>query len=264
MRVHHDRIRPLELWDALTPAGTLWESMEHVDFASHLGDVLNQLLAGTAHSRADGPIQQVAFDHIWLSGGRLLDLDIVESLTTLPRKTFIATDARFPGIAAATKILPDCANSTLCIDVGQTSIKISQAEHRLVVARDYEEFPIRQHGNDTPSPQNQQRFLQWLIKSIQTIPASLDDNTHLLLSLPCEITNDCTLGGSSYIGVIGCKDTIPVLKETLQVNSVYLLNDAELAAWSALADPRLPLCGNTLVLTLGFGVGAAVILDENA
>jgi len=143
MRVHHDRIRPLELWDALTPAGTLWESMEHVDFASHLGDVLNQLLKGTAHSRADGPIPQVAFDHIWLSGGRLLDLDTVESLTTLPRKTFIATDARFPGIAAATKILPDCANSTLCIDVGQTSIKISLRRISDTPARQRYTFPTK-------------------------------------------------------------------------------------------------------------------------
>ena len=263
MRVHHSRIQPLEIWDALTPAGTLWESMDHPDFAIHLGDVLNQLLTGTAHSRADGALTQVDFDQIWLSGGRLLCSETVRSLSSLPRETFVAMDARFPGIAAATKILPGSVDTTLCVDVGQTSIKMTLAEYRMVVSRNFDEFPIRQHGNDTPSLSKQHRFLQWLVKSIQTLAVPSDKNFKLLLSLPCEIADDGTLGGSSYIGVIGCTDTAAVLTQHLSVNSVHLLNDAELAAWAAMADTRVPASGNTLVLTLGFSVGAALIMAEN-
>jgi predicted NBD/HSP70 family sugar kinase len=40
---------------------------------------------------------------------------------------------------------------------------------------------------------------------------------------------------------------------------LFVLNDAELAAFSARADPRLAQYRKVLVLTLGFGLGAALI-----
>jgi len=40
---------------------------------------------------------------------------------------------------------------------------------------------------------------------------------------------------------------------------LFVLNDAELAALSALTDPRLAGFRKVLVLTLGFGIGAALI-----
>jgi len=44
---------------------------------------------------------------------------------------------------------------------------------------------------------------------------------------------------------------------------VWVLNDAELAALGALVDPRMEGCRKVLVLTLGFGIGAALVERGN-
>ncbi len=65
--------------------------------------------------------------------------------------------------------------------------------------------------------------------------------------------------GSSYIGMKGDASLIPDSLDLagLSPRIALLLNDAELAAVSAGVDPRVR--GKVLVLTIGFGVGAALL-----
>ena len=78
-----------------------------------------------------------------------------------------------------------------------------------------------------------------------------------MLALPCEISQTGELGTCSYPWCAG--DTIvPEILAAAGLDEVptLLLNDAELAAIGVAADP---FAAPALVLTLGFGVGAALL-----
>jgi predicted NBD/HSP70 family sugar kinase len=53
------------------------------------------------------------------------------------------------------------------------------------------------------------------------------------------------------------------LRAGLEAIPVFALNDAELAAYAASLDSRVPRHATTLVLTLGRYVGAAVLLRSS-
>ena len=90
-------------------------------------------------------------------------------------------------------------------------------------------------------------------------PLLTDAPAGIVCALPSRLDALGNPEGSSYIGM---KDDISLLPDALALaglhrTAVLTLNDAELAAVSARLHPLLR--PPTLVLTIGFGVGAALI-----
>ena len=83
----------------------------------------------------------------------------------------------------------------------------------------------------------------------------------VLFALPARLDDDGTPGTGDYAGLRGYRELIPdaLLLAGLAHVPSFVLNDAELAAFSARADPRLAAFHKILVLTLGFGIGAALV-----
>ena len=84
----------------------------------------------------------------------------------------------------------------------------------------------------------------------------------LVIALPSRLDDDGVPEGSSYEGMAG---DATLVRDTLEMAGltdvpVWLLNDAELAAESARMHPAVDAQKRTLVITLGFGLGAALLL----
>lgn len=83
----------------------------------------------------------------------------------------------------------------------------------------------------------------------------------LVFALPAKLDDDGTPHSSNYAGMAGDR---ALLSDALEMGGLaglplFVVNDAELAALSARLDPRLAGFRKVLVLTLGFGIGAALI-----
>jgi predicted NBD/HSP70 family sugar kinase len=83
----------------------------------------------------------------------------------------------------------------------------------------------------------------------------------LVFALPTRLDDDGTPRSSNYAGMRGDRTLLPDALQMAGLTNVplFVLNDAELAALGALTDPRLAGFNKVLVLTLGFGLGAALI-----
>ena len=83
----------------------------------------------------------------------------------------------------------------------------------------------------------------------------------MVFALPARLGNDGTPASSNYAGMRGDRALTTDALELVGLPGVTLLvlNDAELAALSVRCDPRLAGFRKVLVLTLGFGIGAALL-----
>ena len=83
----------------------------------------------------------------------------------------------------------------------------------------------------------------------------------MVFALPALVADDGTPAGSSYAGMQGERMLLPdaLRMAGLADAPLLVLHDAELAALSARLDARLTGFRKVLVLTLGFGIGAALI-----
>jgi predicted NBD/HSP70 family sugar kinase len=83
----------------------------------------------------------------------------------------------------------------------------------------------------------------------------------VVLALPCELDAALTAAGSSYPYPKGDPTLARDILAAAGLGDLpaWVLNDAELAAEAAALDPRVPRRCHTLVLTFGFGVGAALL-----
>jgi hypothetical protein len=84
----------------------------------------------------------------------------------------------------------------------------------------------------------------------------------LVIALPSRLDDEGVPEGSSYQGMGG---DATLVEDALEIAGLphamtWLLNDAELASLSARLHPRVDSGKRTLVLTLGFGLGAALLL----
>ncbi|MFN7972237.1 MAG: ROK family protein [Acidobacteriota bacterium] len=161
---------------------------------------------------------------------------------------------RFSGEAGGFEMLVSMgAPRGIVVDAGQTAIKASIAPgHRTLVER-----------AGTP------RIEGLVATAIARAAGEHDDvDPAVVLGLPCEMRDDGSIGPCSYEGtydrawvvetIVAAFEAVPEahpLRRAPEVR-VALVNDAVLAAASAL--PRLAP-GRTLVLTLGFGPGAAIV-----
>jgi len=122
--------------------------------------------------------------------------------------------------------------------------------------------------------------VEWVASSIaaaSSIPSV--DRPEVVLALPCGLGADLKPGPCTYAGWRDRADLVSRIARTaireasrgrMEIPAASapsigwrVLNDAELAGFAALAEmERLGLEGKALVLTLGFGPGAAIVARD--
>lgn len=145
----------------------------------------------------------------------------------------IAPDPFFAARAAA-----DLAGEPdlVAIDAGQTSLKIAHG------ARE------RRHERGADSSP--------LAPLLDAALAGVRPGAPLLLALPCALDDECRPGPCTY------PDVAEVLAQLARrPGPSFVVNDAELAAYAARRAGLVAPGTRGLVLTIGFGVGAAAVRD---
>jgi hypothetical protein len=225
-------IVPIEIWD-LPVAGKLLQEWRHdASFATHLVAALEQLQCSRR------------FTHVFVTGGGVDDT-VEHALAA----AFALTSARDPFTAARAGAArhPDA----MCVDVGQSSLKLARGERTWRVERDLARAPLR---DATPLADREVARAS----TIAFLGEHLAGAPRIILGLPCELV-DGVPRSCSYCFRDPDRELVPALA-AIAGAPLEVVNDAELAALAARADPRVPHDATVLVLTIGFGVGGAVLV----
>jgi predicted NBD/HSP70 family sugar kinase len=162
----------------------------------------------------------------------------------------VAEHARFAAARAGQSI----AESPVVVDVGQSSIK--------VVFDDVERSFDRPEGLDSRSG-SREAFIGYVARAIRETLATAKPRAGIL-ALPCILERDVRARAGTYPYPDGDDSLVSdiVVAAGLDTIPVFALNDAELAAYAAALDTRIPRSATTLVVTLGRYVGGAVLLKQ--
>ncbi|MCX5745574.1 MAG: hypothetical protein NT062_24115 [Proteobacteria bacterium] len=212
-------IIPVEIWDLPAGGKLLQERRDDADFADHLAAALAAWSAPHV------------FDRVHVVGGG-------------------ATDAIVAAIAArwACTVEPDpfaaARGAAPCADVGQTSVKLADPHGRTWrVARDLGRAPLRDGVPLHEREAARTSTIAWLVDVLAPLRAEAREVT---VGLPCEIV-DGVPRSCTYCW----RDPDPGLVAAL--GAAHVVNDAVLAARASRVPP------GTLVVTIGFGVGGAIV-----
>ena len=251
-RYAHPWVVPLEVWDVAVGGARLCEAPRDATFGARLLELALGLSAGELElsGGAPPPAELRGVTRLVLTGGA------AESLV-LPTVAGLIVEVDPEGAFAAERAGRAALGPAggLVADVGQTAIKILSGGRRQRAPRDLDALP----PNAPLSPASRERFIDFVAGALS---AAIDGElrpTGLVLAMPCEVSPTCALGASSYPYEAGDPTLLDELLERAGLTRAHVLvaNDAELAAASiTLGDAPLD---PTLVLSVGFGVGAALI-----
>ena len=81
------------------------------------------------------------------------------------------------------------------------------------------------------------------------------------MGLPSAISAGDRLEGCRLFSAIDARPFLDTIFDGVGITpgGVVILNDAAMAGYAAIADPRLSGCRQVLLITLGFGAGAALV-----
>jgi hypothetical protein len=259
MRRRHPRIQPLEIWDAVVGDRTLFEWQRQPEQLPRVLDTLiGQLERGEATFPDDRPSPRhfPKIDRIYLLGGGALSAPMPSRLPERDLAITIAPDPLFAAAAAGATLAP----RAVVADVGQTAIKVVFEGKRAHHLRDFAALPLASDLDPDAVAQLRPRFIAFVAGALRTAVGGARAHT-VVLALPCALDGDLIAGACSYPypdpDATLARDVLVAAE--LASMPALVLNDGELAAYAAACDPRLPAHGTTLVLTLGFGVGAALL-----
>jgi hypothetical protein len=286
IRVSNDAMIPLEIWDAyVKDDDILWDHMYKEHFSEYLAKVLCQLQIGQFSSPSQIPLaaEVEGFDRVFITGGGALTSNLIKNLTdqisqvysnqsidsaSIPFIIECASDPRFAAIEAGKVLLSTLGEKGgAVIDIGQTSIKTSTHQY---FDRDFTAVKMNDNPEVTAVERDTalQAFYSFSNQAIASTMAAKNNihNDVMVLALPCEISANGRLNGCSYIGFENNETLVSSLFDNLTTppKRVYLLNDAELSAYAAtVQNAEAGTIRKTLVITLGFGVGACLVLHES-
>lgn len=252
-------VRPLEIWDLLTSAGALHRCRHFSAYPRLLVESLEAIRGGYAR-RCDGGRVHVPFKAIVVAGGGLLDPCVRETLQARFAgivSLHLCPDPMFFAATGVQTILQELGRHVLSADVGQTAIKVVQGESRFLVPRDWIALPL---ADEVPPEQREHQraalrsFISSALQLRDTPPAAI------VVGLPCDFPADVP-GPCSYAGLEGDAHIVEeaIAEAGLADCPCVYLNDAVLAALAARSLLANQLPSPTLVVTLGFGVGGAVL-----
>ncbi len=142
--------------------------------------------------------------------------------------------------------------------MGQTAVEMAWPGGHLLVERELRALPVLFRSTD---PAHRSALVAFIGGAIHRALDLAPRPGRVVLALPTALRSDGTPEGSSYPGMAGDATLVDdaLLLAALEDTDTLVLDDAELAALSACPQVR----GRALVLTVGFGVGAA-LLDATA
>ncbi len=260
-------VTPLELWDLWIGPRILWETMQEPTFSELLCDVLTRLRQGEGATRSEGPVPAIirGFDALYVAGGRVRETSLRSALRQLDLPVFFSSTPENPGRNAALNLLAGKGSLTpwLC-DLGQAGLKLCSKNLSRQFPRDLQRLPIRRDSGDEKIDQQRQQLRQWMAESLRAFAETTPPPDALLFALPSRLDDIGIPEGSSYIGMAGDLALIADVVDAtgFKPHPALVLNDAELAALDASADPQIERSVKTLVITLGFGLGAALVIPE--
>lgn len=252
MRLRLPLVIPLEVWD-LPVAGRLlqgWRSDPAFDVRlAAVARSIREAPPSTFSARARAAAAEIA--HVHLVGGGATDATSATITAHCGLSCTRSAEPFAPARAGAT-LRPDA----LCADVGQTAIKLVHRDREWRVERDLVRAPMR---DDVPDDQRASARAS----TVQFLGMLLASNhaTRIVLALPCELDEAGVPRSCTYCWRDPDPDLVPELVRMVGC-SIEIVNDAELAALAATAHGLVPRDRTTLVLTVGFGVGAALLLPR--
>jgi len=266
-RYRHPGVVPLELWDLWIGGRILWDVMGDTEFPEVLGRTLRELQRGIGATRSEGCVPAVIadFDAIFVTGGRSQESSLRSALSTLTLPVCLSSTPQNPGRVAGLELLTQrgSVKPWIC-DLGQASFKLCSSSASRQFARDLEKLPIRRDTPDEVVAEQRGTLRQWLATSLRAFGEITAPPDALFFALPSRLDDSGNPEGSSYIGMAG--DTT-LVAEAIEMSGLaprfgLVVNDAELAALDASAEPTLFGSSKILVITLGFGLGAALVLRK--
>ena len=237
-------VRPLEIWDAPVAGRTLFAVQGEPDFPALLARVAARVCA----SDPARPSQ------VYLTGGAADRPGLCQALRSAGLDVLVAADPAHAAAHAGSLLVPGC----LCIDVGQTAIKAAFRGRRESIPRAQSRAPLRDRVAAAERIEARDSTIEFCGEVFASLARRLARPrcADVLLALPCAIGEDGTLGECTYLWDTFDRRLPPEFLSAFAGARVHLVNDAALATVAAASDPRL-VQAPTLVLTLGYGVGAA-------
>lgn len=247
------RVVPLEVWDLVVDGVPLYEVPRDAGYGAVLGRAVEALLEGTAVSESwpGFPAACREICRVVLVGGAAGGVTWRSSRVPAVRAEAAELCAERGGHA----ILKRAGKRGLVVDLGQSALKISGGERR-VYPRDLTRVPISRRPVDG---RGRRELIAFVAEGLREA-TNAGRPEAIVMALPCEIDADARLGTCSYPWSAGDSVVEEFLAAAgLEGVPVWLLNDAELAAVGVAEQVRAG--GVTLVLTLGFGLGAALLRE---
>lgn len=269
-RWRRPQVRPLSIWDLECDGGLLWQRLgtprvEALREQGRLDPEIGAELAATTIDMLQRLREQHGFGRVFVGGGLTVIAGFAHTLresASLPIQ--LSPEGRFAGEGGGLALLRERGLAEgAVVDVGQTAIKASGRGRRLVRERDLEDLPFElidpTGAPPRPSATRLEKAAAFIAGAIaQVTEAESGDGEGLVLGLPCPLDDACVPGACTY-GWEGERSLVPAILERCgrRFREVLVLNDAELVAETALTMCPAGPGERVLVLTLGFGPGAA-------
>jgi hypothetical protein len=260
----------MELWDMRVGSRILWETMLEPQFPALLRQTIEMLRRGEGETRSEGLVPTIiaGFDALFVAGGRSGEPAIRSSLLALGLPVFFSQTPDYPGSEEGLRLLEDSGsvNGWVC-DLGQTAFKISSRTQRMKFERDVKRLPIRTDDLGESIAGQRHEMRRWLTESLRSFATVAGSPDALVIALPSRLNESAVPEGSSYIGMGNDAALIGDVMNAFAVDRarprrVWVMNDAELATLEALRVPASRSRKKTLVVTLGFALGAALVMPE--
>ena len=259
------RIRPtgvtgLELWDLWVGDRILWDCMAGPGFGAVLRTAVEALQKGVGATRSEGEIPSwvAGFTTLYLTGGGAPP--VAESLEQGPWKLSMGRHTEHPTGQGGEALLKEHGLRGWVVDLGQSALKIAGEGKYQRWERDLEKLPLRSDAAGEDAQAQRTALREFMSRALIDFGKDLPElPTGVVVALPSRLDDAGLPEGSSYIGMSGDQGLIPDVLQPAGLSNAQalLLNDAELEAVSARTEGLTS--GKTLVLTLGFGVGAAIL-----
>jgi putative intracellular protease/amidase len=261
-RLREPEIIPLEVGDLWVDGAVVRERIADWGFAEAVQRALQLLYEGSGATWSNGALlpSVAGFEAVYLAGGLALEGFLGARLEDSRWKTFFGAGGVFASVAGGLGVLADLGLSGWVLDLGQSQLKLASAKHVWTFPRNADRL-VR--PEDLTCQEVQRRRLRdFLSLKLQIALAETGSRPQaLVFALPARLTDDGRPETGDYAGLRGYRELIPDVLESagLADARAFVVNDAELAAFGARADPRLAEFRKILVLTLGFGIGAALV-----
>lgn len=246
-------VTPLELWDMLVQGQPLQHYRWEPSFPRMLAAVVEGLRTGALERDVGAQARELGrhIDTVYLTGGDA-GAQLVAPLVDLGLTVNLAEDPVFAAVRAGWELAPPPID--LCADLGQTSIKLFDGRRTWRIERDRTRAPIL--GQDDDRGDARRSTLEFIADALTTDGSP----SRLLLALPCEIDEEQAPSACTYCWHDPDPSWRSELADRLGIatRDLRLINDAELAALAASRELG-PRPKPALVLTIGFGVGAAIL-----